>query len=61
MIEPWLVDAALARLGERQLTLEEQAEVWFSTRTPHKVSWPDWWERDINRLRASRRPLTGDE
>lgn len=43
MIEPWLVEAALARLGDRRLTLEEQAEVWRATRTPRKVCWPTWW------------------
>lgn len=61
MIEPWLVEAALTRLGERQLTLEEQAEVWFSTRTPRKVTWPDWWERDVDRLRAARRHKRGEQ
>ena len=44
MLEPWLVEAALARLGERRLMPEEQATVVRATRTPHKVRWPDWWE-----------------
>jgi hypothetical protein len=44
MLEPWLVEAALARLGERRLTREEQETVVRATRTPHKVQWPDWWE-----------------
>ena len=61
MLEPWVVDAALKRLGERQLTVEEQAEVWFSTRTPRKVSWPDWWERDADRLRAAQRSVPANE
>jgi hypothetical protein len=43
-LEPWIVKAALARFGERRLTLAEQAEVWRSTSTPDKVQWPDWWE-----------------
>lgn len=43
-LEPWLVEAALARLGERHLTLEEQATVVRATRTPKKIRWPDWWE-----------------
>ena len=43
-IEPWLVEAALARLGDRRLTLEEQEIVVRATRTPKKVRWPDWWE-----------------
>ena len=33
-LEPWLVEAALARLGDRQLTAEEQEVVWAATRTP---------------------------
>jgi hypothetical protein len=48
LLEPWLVEAALARLG-RQLTREEQRTVWQATRTPRKVSWPAWWsERGSN-------------
>jgi hypothetical protein len=43
-LEPWLVQAALARLGRRQLSLKEQRIVYDATRTPHKVRWPDWWE-----------------
>ena len=43
LIEPWLVEAALARLGKRILTPDEQAEVLAATRTPHKVRWPTWW------------------
>ena len=42
-LNPWIVEAALARLGSRRLTEEEQREVWEATRTPHKVRWPDWW------------------
>src|SRR5215207_9365360 len=44
VLEPWLVEAALARLGERRLSPEEQAKVVRAVRTPHKVRWPDWWE-----------------
>jgi hypothetical protein len=44
VLEPWLVEEALARLGDRRLSLEEQAEVVRATRTPRKVRWPDWWE-----------------
>lgn len=43
-LEPWLVEAALARLGDRRLTLEEQQIVVKAARTPWKVNWPDWWE-----------------
>lgn len=43
VIEPWLVEASLARLGEQRLSLAEQEIVWRSTRTPRKVNWPTWW------------------
>jgi hypothetical protein len=42
-LEPWIVEAALARLAEKQLTPEEQEVVLKATRTPAKVRWPDWW------------------
>jgi hypothetical protein len=42
-IQPWIVQAALDRLGDRSLTPEEQREVWSVTRTPAKVTWPTWW------------------
>jgi Family of unknown function (DUF5681) len=44
LIEPWLVQASLDRLGERRLTREEQQVVLKATRTPSKVIWPSWWE-----------------
>ena len=44
VLEPWIVEAALARLGDRRLTLAEQRVVVDATRTPSKVRWPDWWE-----------------
>jgi uncharacterized protein DUF5681 len=44
ILEPWIVQAALDRLGKRRLSLEEQKSVYRATRTPHKVTWPDWWE-----------------
>lgn len=44
LIEPWLVQASLDRLGDRRLTKEEQAFIVKSTRTPKKVKWPTWWE-----------------
>jgi len=43
-LEPWLVQQALARLGDRRLSREEQAKVMAATRTPKKVKWPEWWE-----------------
>lgn len=43
-LNPWIVEAALARFGDRRLNCEEQREVFANTRTPHKVNWPEWWE-----------------
>jgi hypothetical protein len=43
LLEPWIVEAALARFGEKQLTPQEQEVVLKATRTPSKVRWPDWW------------------
>lgn len=43
-LEPWLVEAALARLNDRRLSWAEQETVVRATRTPDKVKWPDWWE-----------------
>ena len=44
VIEPWLVERALARLGDGRLSREEQAVVVSATRRPKKVRWPEWWE-----------------
>jgi hypothetical protein len=43
LLSKWLVEAALARLGDRRLTPEEQEIVVASTRRPASVCWPDWW------------------
>jgi hypothetical protein len=43
-LNPWLIEAALARLGDRRLTIAEQAEVFQVARTPAKVRWPEWWQ-----------------
>ncbi|MHA6723795.1 DUF5681 domain-containing protein [Sphingomonas sp. RS2018] len=43
VIEPWLVQLALDRLGKRRLTAAEQREVLMATQTPRKVIWPSWW------------------
>jgi hypothetical protein len=43
MLEPWLVELALSRLGDMQLSVEEQATVVRAVRIPHKVRWPYWW------------------
>ena len=44
-IEPWLVEAALARL-DRTLSPAEQRTIINATRTPHKVRWPEWWSEN---------------
>lgn len=44
LLEPWVVEKALARLGDRRLSLHEQQTVLEATRTPKKVAWPEWWE-----------------
>jgi hypothetical protein len=52
-LEPWIVEAALARLGDRRLTPEEQRIVVDATRTPHKVKWPRWWTERPSRSAKS--------
>lgn len=42
-LKPWIVEAALARLGDRRLTDAEQRQVWHATRKPELVNWPEWW------------------
>jgi hypothetical protein len=44
LLEPWIVERALARLGARRLSLVDQKAVLDATRTPKKVRWPDWWQ-----------------
>ena len=43
LLEPWIVQAALDRFGDRRLNPDEQREIWKVTRTPEKVAWPKWW------------------
>ena len=43
-LEPWIVEAALARLSDRHLSVAQQKVIFGATRTPHKVKWPDWWQ-----------------
>lgn len=43
LLSPWLVEAALERLGNRRLTPDEQETVVAATRRPHRVRWPNWW------------------
>lgn len=42
-LNPWIIEAALDRMGNRQLTPDEQRVVWQAARTPDKVNWPSWW------------------
>ena len=42
-LNPWIVEAALERLGSRRLSVDEQRVVVGATRTPEKVKWPVWW------------------
>jgi hypothetical protein len=44
-LEPWLVEAALARLPQ-PLSPADQRTIVEATRTPHKVRWPDWWSEN---------------
>lgn len=44
MIEPWLVQAAMERLGEKRFTESEKQTILKATRTPRKVKFPDWWD-----------------
>lgn len=48
-LKSWIVEAALARLGDRRLTEQEQKEVWDASRTPGEIAWPEWWAyRGVN-------------
>ena len=42
MLEPWIVQAALARLRAAALA-RGAGDCGSSVRTPHKVRWPNWW------------------
>ncbi|QIG51814.1 hypothetical protein G5V57_31365 [Nordella sp. HKS 07] len=42
LLEPRLVEAALARLGERHLHLKSNG-LFCAKRLPHKVKLPQWW------------------
>lgn len=47
LLDNWIIDEGLARLGDRRLNREEQKEVLAATRFPKKVVWPPWWEPDL--------------
>ncbi len=42
MLEPWIVEMALGRVGS-PLSPEQQQIIVDATRTPSKVRWPSWW------------------
>jgi hypothetical protein len=42
VLEPWIIEAALARLSEK-LSRADQRIIVKAARTPHKVKWPNWW------------------
>lgn len=42
-IQPWIVEAALARFDGRTLNDDQQREIWHVTRKPNTVKWPEWW------------------
>jgi hypothetical protein len=44
-LKPWLIEAALARLGEK-LSPADQRTIVKAAHIPHKVRWPDWWSED---------------
>jgi hypothetical protein len=44
-LEPWLVEAALARLPQ-PLSPADQRIVMKATRTPRKVRWSEWWSEN---------------
>ena len=45
VLEPWLVEAALARLRQ-ELSPADQRIAVKATRTPRKVRWPEWWSEN---------------
>lgn len=44
VLQPWIVQAALDRLGDKRLAHHDQAIIVRATRQPQKVRWPHWWE-----------------
>ena len=42
-LKPWIFEAALARVGSRNLTTDQQREIWNATYKPESVKWPAWW------------------
>jgi hypothetical protein len=46
VLEPWIIEAALARLSET-LSPADQRTIVKAARTPPKVRWPDWWSEHL--------------
>ena len=42
-LKPWIVQAAVDRLGKRQLSEEEQMIIVQATKSPETIKWPCWW------------------
>ena len=53
LLTPFLVEADIARLGRRRLSLEEQRAVMRAIADPSKVNWPDWWWAHLERGNAT--------
>ena len=51
-LDTWIVQMALDRMDDRQLSLDEQREVLRSTRSAWRLDLPAWWSPE---MRASRR------
>lgn len=47
LLENWVIEEGLARLGDRRLTRAEQELILAATRFPKTVTWPEWWEPDL--------------
>jgi hypothetical protein len=62
MLNPFLVEKALERLGDKALTRSAQKKVLAATRMANRVTWPAWWEPDLRkRLRDGRKLLVENE
>lgn len=44
LLKPWIVQAAVDRMSPNHLSVDEQAVIVASTRSPEKVVWPHWWK-----------------
>lgn len=56
-LQPWLVQMALARLGEKTFTREQQEVIVNSTRSAHKVKFPTSWAPDLCGTKRAYRKL----